>query len=46
MVAEWADGVDQRRQQLGERPVELGEGLSDWADGESGVDAPNQAWRA
>ncbi len=27
------------RRQLGERPVELSEGLSDVADGESGVDA-------
>jgi hypothetical protein len=42
IVAEWADGVEQRRGQLGECPhcpVELCEGLSDVADGESGVDA-------
>jgi hypothetical protein len=39
MVAKRADVIDQRRQLLGERPVELGEGLFDAADGEDGVDA-------
>ncbi len=39
MVAKRADVIDQRRQLLGERPVELGEGLFDAAYGEGGVDA-------
>jgi hypothetical protein len=39
VVAEQADGVNQRRRQLGERPVELSEGLHDTADCEGGIDA-------
>jgi hypothetical protein len=39
MVAEWANGVDPHQQQLGECPIELGEGLCDGADGEGGVGA-------
>ncbi len=39
IVAERADGVPQRRGQLGVRPIELGEELRDAADSEGGVDA-------
>ncbi len=38
-MAERANGVNQRCRQLGEPPVELGEGHRDAADGKGDIDA-------